>query len=299
MVEISDNSRGALLMTGSMVAFTVNDACLKALSDELPLFQALFLRGIGTTFCLFVLTRGMGHLRFDLARRDWGLMALRTVAEAAAAWFFITALFVMPIANISAIMQAMPLSVTLAGALFLGEAVGWRRMAAIVIGFVGVLMIVQPGSEGFTIYSVYALASVACVTVRDLAARRMSSKAPSVMVALVAAVGVTLFAGVGSAFVEWQPLTLKASLQLAGAMLFVIAGYVFSVGAMRVGEIGFVAPFRYASLLAALILGAVVFGSWPNATTLAGAALVVATGLFTLYRERATRRRSATEQRIR
>jgi len=299
MVEISDNARGALLMVGSMVAFTINDACLKAVSDELPLFQALFLRGIGTTLCLLLLTRGMGHLRFDISRRDWGRMALRTVAEAAAAWFFITALFKMPIANISAIMQALPLTVTLAGALFLGEAVGWKRLTAILVGFFGVLLIVQPGSDGFSISSVYALASVGCVTVRDLAARRMSRSVPSVMVALVAAVGVTAFAGVGSVFIEWQPLSVKAGAQLGGAMLFVIVGYVFSVGAMRVGEIGFVAPFRYASLLAALILGVVIFGSWPNAVTLAGAALVVATGLFTLYREHAMMRRYPPGLRIR
>jgi S-adenosylmethionine uptake transporter len=289
MLNLSDNMRGALLMTLSMAAFTVNDACLKALSDELPLFQALLLRGIGVTILLTGLTFAKRQLTLDIARRDWGLIALRTAAEAGAAWFFITALFNMPIGNISAIMQAMPLSVTLAGALFLGEAVGWRRLAAILVGFVGVLLIVQPGSDGFTHYSVFALLSVACVTVRDLAARRMSRSVPSLLVATVAAVGVTAFAGVGAMFIDWQPVSGLAAAQLFTSMSFVIFGYVASVSAMRVGEIGFVAPFRYTSLLVALILGLLVFGDWPDSLTLAGAAIVVATGVFTLYRERQLR----------
>ncbi len=293
MAGLSDNMRGALFMAVAMAAFTFNDACLKSLSDELPLFQALFLRGIGTTGLLLILTRLMGQLHFNIARRDWNLMGIRTIAEAAAAWFFLTALFNMPLGNVSAIMQALPLTITLAGALFLGEAVGWKRLIAILIGFVGVLLIVQPGGDGFTHFSVFALLSMLCVTVRDLAARRMTRSVPSVMVATVAAAGVMVFAGVGSLTVDWQPLTPLASMQLLGAMLFVIGGYIASVAAMRVGEIGFVAPFRYTSLLVALILGYLVFGDWPNALTLWGAAIVVATGLFTLYRERQLRRRAA------
>ncbi len=293
MGGLSDNMRGALFMMMAMAAFTFSDACLKSLSDELPLFQALFLRGIGTTGILLILTRIMGQLNFDIARRDWTLMAIRTAAEAAAAWFFLTALFNMPLGNVSAIMQALPLTITLAGALFLGEAVGWKRLIAILFGFVGVVLIVQPGGDGFTHFSVFALLSMLCVTVRDLAARRTSRSVPSVMVATVAAAGVTIFAGVGSLTVDWRPLSPLAAMQLTGAMLFVIGGYVTSVAAMRVGEIGFVAPFRYTSLLVALVLGYLVFGDWPNGLTMWGAVIVVATGLFTLYRERQMRRRAA------
>lgn len=286
MAELSDNMRGAFLMMGAMSYFTLNDACMKALSDELPLFQALFLRGIGTVIFLFILTRLLGQWRFDIARRDWALVALRTLAEVGAAWFFITALFNMPIANVSAILQSLPLTVTLAGAIFFREAVGWKRMTAILVGFLGVLLIVQPGSDGFTIYSIYALVAVACVTVRDLAARRMTRSVPSVLVALVAAFGVTVFGGIGTALEQWQPVTGTATLQLAGATGFVIAAYIMSVAAMRVGEIGFVAPFRYTSLVVALILGVLVFGTFPDLLTLCGVAIVAATGLFTLYRER-------------
>lgn len=290
MAGMSDNSRGALLMTGSMAAFTFNDAFMKTLGEHLPLFQAIFLRGIGTTLFLIALTVWMGQVRLAASRRDWTLMVIRAVSEMGGAWFFITALFHMPFANLSAILQALPLAVTLAGAVFLGESVGWRRLTAILVGFAGVMLIVRPGAEGFTVYALYGLATVLCVTVRDIVSRMMSPELPSLMVASVSALGVTLFAATGSAFEVWAPVTLPVALKLLGAMVFVFGGYLFSVSAMRVGELSFVAPFRYTSLIVALVVGALVFGTFPDTLTLIGAGIVVATGLFTLYRERVTRR---------
>lgn len=292
MTPLSDNMRGAALMMGSMAAFTFNDACMKALSGEVPFFQALFLRGCGTVLLLLILSRATDALRprLRLARRDWGRIALRTLAEIGAAYFFITALFNAPLANVTAIIQAIPLSVTLAGALFLGERVGWRRWSAILVGFAGVMLIVRPGTDGFTIHSVYALIAVGFVTLRDLATRRLSSSVPSMTVALSAAIGVTLFAGIGALGTDWAPMTATTSLQLAGATVFVIGGYLFSVMAMRVGEVAIVAPFRYTALLWALMLGAVVFRDWPSNLTLLGASIVVATGIYTFARERSLER---------
>ncbi len=293
MADHSDNLRGAAMMAGSMACFTINDGFLKTLSDAMPLFQAILLRGCVTSAFMIGLAVWLGLFRVRPSRADWVRIALRTMAEAGAAWFFITALFHVDFANVAAIMQSLPLTITLAGALFLGDKVGWRRWAAILVGFAGVILIVKPGGDGFTIYSVYVLASVACVTLRDLMARQVSAAVPSLLVAVVAALGVTLFAGVGALFVDWKPLTAGAGLSVLGSAVFVIGGYILSVQSMRNGEISFVAPFRYTSLLVALIIGVVVFGTFPDGLTLVGAAVVVATGLFTLYRERVARRGAA------
>lgn len=288
---MTPNSRGALLMMSGMAAFTLNDTCMKALSDQIPLFQAVFLRGIFTSFALAGAAAYLGALRTRLSRRDQALIWVRSLAEVAAAYFFISALFNMPIANVSAILQALPLTVTLAGALFLREQVGWKRMLAILVGFLGVLLIVKPGAEGFNSYSVFAVISVIAVTIRDLAARRLSPDVPSLTVALAAAVMVTAFGGIGMMTQPWTPVGGLEALQLAGTVFFVIGGYIFSVMAMRVGEIGVVAPFRYFSLLSALVLGFFVFGEWPDELTLLGSTIVVATGVFTFYRERRLARR--------
>ncbi|MCK0096823.1 DMT family transporter [Yoonia sp. F2084L] len=285
MPVLSDNIRGALFMVCAMCAYTFNDAFMKALSDEIPLFQAIFLRGVGAVIFLAIMCRMLGQLRFRFPRRDWGLLLLRTAGEVGGTFFFLTALFNMPIANVSAILQVLPLSVSLAAALILGEALGWRRLTAIFVGFVGVLLIIQPGGADFSSYSIYALGAVACATMRDIAMRRMSHDVPAVFVGLIAAVGVMGLGAGGSLFTSWEPLTRTSGLQLAGAMTFMIFAYIASANAMRFGEIGFVAPFRYTSLLVALILGVIVFGEWPNALALAGGAVVVVTGLFTLYRE--------------
>lgn len=290
-MQISDNMRGAALMVGAMVAFTINDAFMKGLAGEIPLFQALFVRGVATVICLVILAYFLRQLDFKQSKRDWGMILLRAIAEVGGAYFFITALFNMPIANASAILQALPLTVALGGAIFLRETLGWRRVLAIITGFVGVMLIVRPGSEGFTIYSIYALLAVACVTMRDLVVRRMSRHVPSVFVALVAAFFVMLSGAVVTATQVWVPVDSNAGLLLLGSAAFVVFGYVFSVAAMRTGELGFVAPFRYASLITALILGWAVFGDWPRNITLLGAFIVVATGMFTLYREQVAAKR--------
>jgi S-adenosylmethionine uptake transporter len=290
MAGLSDNARGALLMMGSMAAFTFNDACMKGLAGELPLVQAVFLRGIATTALMYLLARWLGRLRLDLPAREWRLILLRALADIGATAFFLTALFNMPIANVTAILQALPLTVTLAGALFLGEAVGWRRLAAILVGFTGVLIIVRPGFSGFNAYSLHVLVAVGFVTVRDLVARRLSPQVPSLTAAVVNAAAITVGFGIASAFIDWVPVTGRAGLLLATASVLIIGGYLFSVSAMRVGEIAVVAPFRYTSLLWALVAGLLIFGEWPDGPTLAGAALVVATGLYTFHRERRLKR---------
>jgi S-adenosylmethionine uptake transporter len=288
-MPFTDNTRGALLMSAAMAAFTVNDSFMKSLAGELPLFQAIFLRGIAATLCLAIWAWVTGAFRASVAPADWTRVAVRGVAEIGAAWFFILALFNLPLATVTAVLQALPLTVTLAAALFMGERVGWRRFTAIGVGFLGVLLIVRPGPGGFNAYALLALAAVACVTLRDLVTRRLTPAMPSLLVAASVSGMVTGFAGLASIAETWAPLPADTALRVVGAAGFVVLGYVFSVGSMRVGEIGAVAPFRYTALIWALILGLLVFGEWPDPLTLLGAGIVAATGLYTLYRERARR----------
>lgn len=283
---MSPNALGALLMTASMAAFVLNDTMIKAVSADLPLFQVITLRGLLSSGLIYLLARQMGRLAWRLARRDWGLIALRCAAEIGATVFYLVALMNMPLANITAVMQALPLTVTLAAMLFLREPVGWRRLSAIMIGFGGVMLIVRPGPEGFSIDAMYALASVVCVSVRDLATRRMSAQVPSLMVTLIGALAVTVFSAVVSLGVDWAPVDRGSGLLIAGAAIAVLIGYLTVIRAMRLGEVSAVTPFRYFGLLWALVLGWLVFGHWPHPVTMAGAGIVVASGLFTLYRER-------------
>lgn len=283
---MSPNLTGALLMMASMACFTINDALLKATGGELHLFQLLFLRGILATLLIAMLAYLRGALRGGISRHDWSMIMLRSASEIGAAYFFVTALLNMPLANVTAILQILPLTVTLGAALFFRDPVGWKRLSAIAIGFCGMLLIVRPGTEGFTVWSVYALIAVLCVTARDLSTRRLSSTVPSLMVTLCASLAVLVAAGLASTTVSWAPVTFELGGLILASSLFIVGGYFFSVQVMRAGDVSFIAPFRYTGLIWALVLGWVLFGDWPAPLTLLGAAIVVATGLFTLYRER-------------
>lgn len=286
---MSDNLRGALYMSLSMFAFTVNDTIMKAVTQSLPLYQTIALRGLIAIIGMALIARMTGQLRFDISRADLRLISIRSLADVVATVLFLTALQHMPLANLSAILQAMPLAVTLGAALWFKDHIGWRRMTAIIIGFLGVVIIISPGSEGFDSWSLLGLASVLAVVVRDLSVRPLSRQVPSIMVALGAGVAVFAMGVIGALFQGWQtPSAFQAGQILAaGGMLTV--GYLSSVMAMRVGDIGFVAPFRYSSLLWAILLGWLVFANLPPLHALIGAAIVVSTGIYTLLRERKLR----------
>ena len=285
-IDMTPNVKGALLMVGSMASFTVNDTLVKVALQELPLFQLVAIRGALATILIYVLARFLGSLHLNFPHHDRWLVALRCLAELSATFFFLTALKSMPLANVTAVLQALPLTVTLGAALFFSEHIGWRRILAIALGFVGMLLIVRPGPEGFSVFSLYALVAVASVTVRDLITRRMSAEVPSMVVTLATSLSITAAAAIASILEGWVPVSAGAGMLVASAAVFVLMGYLFSVMVMRVGDVGFVAPFRYSSLIWALRLGWLVFDEWPDQITMLGAVLVVAAGLFTLFRER-------------
>ncbi|WP_371157252.1 DMT family transporter [Jannaschia sp. 2305UL9-9] len=282
---MTDNLRGATLMMASMATFTFNDACIKYLAEGLPTFQAVFLRGVGVSILLTVLAWRTGALTRPIPVGDRGRVVARSVAEVCAFLPFIIALTHMPLANITAILQALPLTITAAGALLLRETVGWRRWTAILIGFAGVLLIVRPGTEGFNSWSLLAVLSVLIITARDLITRRLSPEVPSLKVALITAVGVTLLGLALSLRETWQMPTGGQGGVVLLASVFILGGYLFSVMAMRVGEVAVVTPFRYTAMIWGLLLGYLVFGDWPTPLTLIGAALIAGTGIYTLWRE--------------
>lgn len=287
---MTDNLRGAALMAAAMAAFTVNDAAMKLVTDELPLFQSIAMRGALTVLGLGLLVVWRAGGRFALPRGARGPVALRSAFEVIGTVTFIAALMHMPLPNMSAIFQALPLAMTLAAALVLGERVGWRRLSAIAAGGLGVLLIIRPGAAGFDVWSLVALAAVAATVVRDLATRRVPVAVPAVTVAFWAAAALTAVATV-AATAEGLVLPGRRELGLClFAACILMAGYLAVITATRTGEVGFVAPYRYTALVWALLLGWVVFGDWPDALTLTGAAIVVGSGLFTIWRETRLRR---------
>lgn len=287
----SKNTDGALYMAMAMAAFSCSDALSKSVISVMNAGEIMLLRGILTSVIVYLLARRSGALRsFRVIFQP--MILLRVVCEALAAVTYITALGMMPIANASAIIQALPLAVTLGAAVFLKEPVGWRRWSAIMVGFAGVLIIVRPGPEGFTPAALIVIASMFITAARDLSTRCVDKSVPSLMVTVCTAIGVSLVGGLliiplGG----WRAVSPNSMLHLALASVMVLAGYQTAILAMRTGDIAFVAPMRYLSLIFAALLGFVFFAETPDRWTIVGAAIVIASGLYTFYRE--SRRRNA------
>jgi len=276
-------------MSGSMLAFVLNDGLMKILFADWSIYQAIFLRGILTIPLMLFFAWKAKQLFVKLSSSDWKLVVIRTVSEVGAAIFFLSALAHMPLANVTAILQVLPLAVTMGAAIFLRESVNWRRWLAIFIGFIGVMIIVRPGMEGFSVYSISALCAVGCVTVRDLTTSRLSSKTPSMFVALITGIAITVLGAVMLPTVTWEPIYESHWLILIISAIAIIFGYLFSVMAMRYGDASFIAPFRYTAMLWAIIIGILLFNDWPDQLTLMGTTIIVATGIYSFYRERLQR----------
>lgn len=287
-----DNLRGAMLMCLSMLGFGCNDAVMKFVTQSLPLYEAVALRGGAMLLALALLAgREPGGLRLRLGPADRGPMVWRVIGEVGSTVLFLNALRVMAIADLSAVMQALPLAVMLAAALFFGEALGWRRSLAVAVGLAGVLVILRPGSGAFGIWALVALASMLLMVLRDMVTRLFRPEVSSTTIAFYAALGVTAMGVAGSLAEGWQAPSAGQLALLALSAAFLTLGYVTAVAAMRVGEISYVAPFRYSSLIVAILAGVIVFGEWPDGWTWAGSALVVGAGAYTIWREAQLRSR--------
>ncbi|MBZ9768198.1 MULTISPECIES: DMT family transporter [unclassified Mesorhizobium] len=285
-MPLSPNLRGALFMIVAMVGFTLNDAIAKFSSESMNMAQVMLVRGAFASLFVGLLAWRRGALANPAAMLQ-PMVATRVAGEAGATVSFLIALAHLPIANVSAVLQALPLAVTMGAALFFGEGVGWRRWLAIAIGFTGVLIIVRPGFEGFSVYSLLALTSVACCAVRDLATKRIPDAIPTMLVSTATALAMTVLGALLlSPMGGWTPMSGRATTLLALAAVLVLIGYQFIIMAMRSGDISFIAPFRYTALLWSILLGLVIFGDIPDAPMTVGAAIIIGSGLYALYRER-------------
>ncbi|NMG39113.1 EamA family transporter [Chelativorans sp. ZYF759] len=285
-MPLSPNLRGALFMSISMAGYTLNDALIKLVLADMNFGQVMLVRGIFASGLIGVFAWHHGAVRLPREMLH-PMVALRVGAEVCATLCFIVALAYLPLANIAAIMQALPLAVTMGAALFLAEPVGWRRWLAILIGFGGVMIIVRPGFEGFDAFSLLALMAVVFAAIRDIATRRIPDHIPSLLISTATSVAVTLVGGVlMMPLGGWSPMTLETTGLLIGAAVLLLFGYHFIITAMRSGEISFVAPFRYTALIWAMVAGYLIFAEVPDFAMIVGALVIVCSGLYTLYRER-------------
>jgi drug/metabolite transporter (DMT)-like permease len=285
-----ENLRGIALMIASMAGFAIEDTLIKGISSHLPSGQILVSLGLigAAIFAALAWLKRLPLFGPALIERS---VVIRNLSEMLGTVCYVSAIILTPLSSASAILQATPLAVTLGAALFLGAPVGWRRWSAITVGLVGVLIIVRPGAEGFMPASLFAVAAVIFLAARDLATRSAPVHVPSLIMAFygflsVVPAGAVLMLLQGG----WVAPAPGILLRLGVTAGVGVAAYYAIVAAMRLGDVAVVTPFRYARILFALILGITVFGETVDRWTLTGAAIVIASGLYTLLREARLRR---------
>ncbi len=285
MTKRSDNVKGAAWMTLGMAGYVINDALIKLAADEVPLFQAILMRGICITTVLGIWMLKRGELASLVAIVDRAV-AGRVVTEMLATAVYLTALLQLPLAGLSAVIQITPLAVTFAAARLLGEPVSVHRVGAVIVGFFGVLLVVKPWSDNFSPWFILGLVAVGLITIRELTTKRIAPTIPSLAIAFSTAVSITAMGLVVTIVQGWRSPTQSSIGLLFGAAVFLTIGYLASVITVRVGDLSFSAPFRYSVLLFAIGLQIVVFGDIPDVLTFVGSGVIVAAGVWMFLRER-------------
>ena len=283
---MTKNLYGALFMTLSMFGYASTDAFIKFIGLILPLSEILFLRGIVAVFLLFLLTYIRNEFFIKIKNDQYKYLFLRIFGDIGCTILFLTALINMKIANATAILQCLPLALTFCASLFLKERVGWRRWSAIIIGFFGVLIIIKPNSEDFNYYSLLAMGAVFFIVLRDLSTKKLDQSIPSTFISLVTAASVTLTGLLFAPFQVWVIPSIEIFGALSATAIFLILGILFNVMCMRIGEVGFVVPFRYSIILFAIIYGIIFYNEIPDLPMIFGTFIIIVTGLYTFYREK-------------
>ncbi len=283
-------------MLGSMAAFVVNDVCVKLASATVPLGEIIALRNAIASVLLVIVmasaARVLGGLVWP-SSLPVKLIGLRIIAEIGATILFLIGLVSLPIGDVTAIAQIAPLAMTAAAAVVLKEEVGWRRWLAMVVGFLGVALIVRPGSDAFSAAGAMVLGAMVFVVIRDFATRLISKDVSTGFVSLNSTLAGIVAGLLLWPFETWRWLSVGELALITVSGTFLAAAFAFIVVALRTGDVSVVSPFRYTVIVFALIAGYVVWNEMPDGTAFLGTAIVCAAGLYTLHRERIRRQQSA------
>jgi drug/metabolite transporter (DMT)-like permease len=289
LVSIGANRRGIFSLIGCMAAYAVSDVATKLVARTHPFGEVIAIRGVFTILLVgFVLValRNLRHMRGAITP----LVLIRSVLEALSSGMYVAALIHMPIANAAALVMIQPLILVALSAWFYAEVVGWRRWTAVLVGFAGVLFIVKPTPVAFDGWAFFGLGAAFFGALREMATRRLDPAMPTMVVVFMSTVALTAM-GFGAGVAEdWRVMATREVAYLALAACFFSLAVYLAVRAFREVDISVVAPFRYTFLVWAGIAGYAFFNELPDVWSIAGAALIVGSGLYTLHREALRRR---------
>ena len=287
-ILFSSGAIGMILMMGGQLSFSLNDSFVKLAVIEIgidtSIFSIIFTRGCITTMLL-----GLYLIIFEkknlFAILKIKKFHIRGLYEVLTAIFFFTALIYLPISEVYTLLMTNPFFVTIFAFLFLKEKVGIRRWGAVIIGFIGVLVVINPQNFSFNYLFILPIISAIFLTIRDIATKTLATKTNSVEITFITALLITFFAGVGSIFFGYE-VTFNQTRYILISSVFVLFGYLFSVMTVFYAPLSLTASARYSVIIFGIILGYLILGEIPNVNMIFGAIIIASSGLFIIKREK-------------
>lgn len=286
----SKTGLGIACALGNGALLAVNDTFAKLTVAVLPTGQFMVIRGLlatGLIFLVLLATRQLALLRLG----TWRGMAIYAVCMVGSTHLFLRSLQAMPLGDATAITFAAPILTTAAAALLLGEKVGWRRWSAVSVGFLGMVVLLWPSGQGYSLaVAMMPLAVAVLVSVRDIVSRRLSVANASIAILFWNTLAVTLSGPLAAPFEgPWVMPGTAELLYMLGAAFTIASAQYLIVESYRLAELSLIMPFRYVSLLFAALAGYLVWAEVPTWNVATGALIICCSGLFILQRERKRR----------
>ncbi len=285
------NAQGILFMMISMAAFAVADTLVKVVSTTISPAQTLFFLVAGGLVS-FAITAKIQGQSLIYRKPFTPILLLRYCTEVTGMFGMVLALALVPLSTVGAITQAAPMLVVFGAVVFLGEKVSWRRWSSIGVGFIGVLLIVQPGGANFDYSVLWAVLAMTAMAIRDLITRLTPPEMGSSTLATYTMLAATPFA-TGWVLYNGESL-FPAHADWLNVSLMVVLGslaYLLLIASIRMAEVSVVTPFRYSRIIFLLVLGVVIFDERPGVNVILGATLVIASGVYIMWREQQVKRR--------
>jgi drug/metabolite transporter (DMT)-like permease len=285
-MKLNNNTKAIVFMIVSMFAFATTDTLIKVVAGGVSPAQTMFFLTLGGLIVFASIALYQGESVWD-KRAISKVLIIRYVAEITGLVSMVLALALVPLSTIGAIIQSVPLLVTFGAVLFLQERVSWRRWTSIVVGFLGVLLIIQPGAQSFEPAVLLAFTAAIALSVRDLTTRVTPPNMSSASLAcytMIATIPVPLIwmLMLGESFVPPSAHIFS----LIGMVAFGAIGYLLIIASVRAAEVSVVSPYRYSRLIFLMAFGIIIFDERPGFWVLIGAALIVASGIYMMWRER-------------
>ncbi|MFM7673485.1 MAG: DMT family transporter [Candidatus Fonsibacter sp.] len=278
---------GIWYMLLCMFFFSLNDVIIKYIlkfySDIDFLGQVIFLRGVISTLIIGLYLYLKKQLSSEILFSK--KLHLRGSLESLAAIFFFFALVFLPLGELYSLLNLAPVLITASGALFLREKVGLFRWFAVFLGFLGVLIVVNPQDLKFGYAFILPLISAIFIALRDTVTKKKLKSFNGLQIVFITSLSVTIWFGFGMIY-KIQPIHFETMVLIFLSAIFVSIGYFFSVTTIQVSEISVTSPFRYTIIIWGLIFGYATFNEIPSSNMIIGSIIIVFSGLFILHREK-------------